>query len=78
MTSDDADAFEHYDDPAHREPVASEPSRRRAQTITSHVPVRFRVETIESVRPLAPADGMTVSVWIRRAVDSAIRQRQRH
>ncbi len=24
MTSDDADAFEYYDDPAHREPAAGE------------------------------------------------------
>lgn len=76
MTSDEADACEHYDDPAHREPAAGEPRRPRARTLARHVPVRFPMETIESVRPLAQTDGMTVSAWIRRAVHSAIRLRQ--
>jgi hypothetical protein len=76
MTSDNADAFEYYDDPANREP-AGEPRRRGARTIARHVAVRFPAETIELVRPLAQSDGMTVSAWIRRGVDSAIRRRQR-
>jgi hypothetical protein len=77
MTSDDADAFEYYDEPSHREPAAGEPRRRRARTLARHVPVRFSADTIEAVRPLAQTDGMTISAWIRRAVDSAVRQRQR-
>jgi hypothetical protein len=76
MTSD-ADAFEHYDDPANREPAAGEPRRRPARTLARHVAVRFPAETVGSVRPLAQSDGMTVSAWIRRAVDSAIRRRER-
>jgi hypothetical protein len=36
MTSDDADASEHYDDLAHREPAAGEPRRRRARTLAGH------------------------------------------
>jgi hypothetical protein len=75
MTSD-ADAFEYYDDPAHREPAAGEPRRRRRRTLARYVHIRFPADTIESVRPLARADGMTASDWIRRAVHSAIRQRQ--
>lgn len=74
---DDAEAFEHYDDPANREPAAGEARRRRTRTLARHVAVRFPAETIESVRPLAESDGMTVSTWIRRAVDSAIRRLQR-
>lgn len=74
---DDAEAFEHYDDPAHRQPAAGEVRRRRARPLARHVPVRFRAETIEAVRPLAQSDGMTVSAWIRRAVDSALGERQR-
>jgi hypothetical protein len=72
---DDAGAFEHYDDPANREPAAGE-ARRRDARARAHVAVRFPAETVESVRPLAQSDGMTVSAWIRRAVDSAIRRRQ--
>lgn len=74
---DDAEAFEHYDDPAHREPAAGEARRRRAQTLARNVPIRFPADTLEAVRPLAQTDGMTISSWIRRAVDSAVRQRQR-
>jgi hypothetical protein len=77
MTSADADAFEYYDESAYRERAAGEPRRRHARTLARHVAVRFPAETVESVRPLAQADGMTVSAWIRRAVDSAIRRRQR-
>jgi hypothetical protein len=36
--------------------------------------VRFPAETIEHVRARAGADGMTVSAWIRRAVERALRQ----
>jgi predicted DNA-binding protein len=36
--------------------------------------VRFPAETIEQVKRLADADGMTVSAWIRRAVERALRQ----
>lgn len=77
MTTDDAEAFDYYEDPAHRKPAAGEPRRRRARTLGRHVPVRFPAETLESVRPLAQSDGMTISAWIRGAVDSQIRRRQR-
>jgi hypothetical protein len=73
----DCEAFEHYDDPANREPAAGEARRRGARKLERHVAVRFPAETVESVRPLAQSDGMTVSAWIRRAVDSAIRRQQR-
>lgn len=75
MTSD-ADAFEYYDDPAQREPAAGDARRRPARTLASYVPVRFPAGTIAAVRPLAETDGMSVSAWIRRVVNSAIRQRQ--
>jgi hypothetical protein len=75
--TDDPEAFEHYDDPANREPAAGKARRRRARTLERDVAVRFPTETIESVRPLAQSDGMTVSAWIRRAVALAIRHRQR-
>lgn len=61
MTStDDADAFEHYDDAVNREPAAGEPPRRCARTLARHVPVRFPAETVEVVRTLAQIDGMTL------------------
>jgi hypothetical protein len=39
------------------------------------VPVRFPAETIEQVKRIADDDGMTVSAWIRRTVERALRQR---
>ncbi|MGH2450235.1 MAG: hypothetical protein ACRDGE_02980 [Candidatus Limnocylindria bacterium] len=40
-----------------------------------HVTVRFPAETIEQVGALAKADGITVTAWIRRAVERALLQR---
>ncbi len=71
----DAEAFEYYEDPAKREPASGSPRRRPARPLTQHVPVRFPAETIEQVRTLAEADGMTVSAWIRRAVERALVRR---
>lgn len=42
--------------------------------MTGHVPVRFPAETPEEIRELAEADDLTVSAWIRRAVDRTLRQ----
>src|SRR4051794_27639814 len=69
MTDRDAEAFEHYDDPARREPADGQPRRRRERALTQHVPVRFPASTVETVRELAEADGMSVSAWIRRTVE---------
>jgi predicted DNA-binding protein len=70
----DAEAYEYYEDPSKREPTAGPPRRRPDRPLTQHVPVRFPAETIEQVKRLADADGMTVSAWIRRAVERAVRQ----
>lgn len=70
----DAEAFEHYDDPAKREPAPGPPRRRPHRQLTQHVPVRFPAETIDQVKGLADAEGMTVSAWIRRAVERTLRQ----
>lgn len=75
MNAEDAEAFEYYDDPARREPAPGPPRRRADRAPTRHVPVPFRAETIHAVGRLAQTDGMTVSTWIRRAVDSAIQRR---
>jgi hypothetical protein len=73
----DAEAFEYYDDPANREPVPGPSHRRPDQPLTQHVPVRFPRETIRRLERLAHADGVTVSAWIRSAVDETLRQRSR-
>ncbi len=75
MSDPDREAFEHYEDPARREPAPGRPRRRPDRALTEHVPVRFPAATIEVVRKLAEGDGMTVSAWIRRAVESAARGR---
>jgi hypothetical protein len=68
-TTNDTQAFEHYDDPANREPAPGPPRRRPERPLTHHVPVRFPAETIEQVTRLAEAARITVSAWIRRAVE---------
>jgi hypothetical protein len=73
----DAEAFEYYDDPANREPVPGPAHRRFDSPLTQHVPVRFPRETIRRVERRADADGVTVSAWIRSAVDETLRQRSR-
>jgi hypothetical protein len=70
----DAEASEHYD-PATREPAAGAPRRRPDRPLAQHVPVRFPRETIQRAKKLADADGVTVSSWIRSAVDEALRRR---
>ncbi len=75
MSERDVEAFEFYEDPAHREPAPGPPRRRGDRALTQHVPVRFSANTIEEIKRLAVADGMTVSAWIRRAVTQALRDR---
>jgi hypothetical protein len=75
VTERDAEAFEHYDDPANREPASGPPRRRRERNLTQHVPVRFPATTVEAVRELAEADGVSVSAWIRRTVERAVNER---
>ncbi len=75
MSDDDAEAFEHYDDSAGREPALGPPRRRREHVSEQHVPVRFPAATIEAVGELVEADGMSVSAWIRRSVDRAVEDR---
>lgn len=75
MSDRDAEAFEHYDDPAHREPAPGPPRRRGERALTQHVPVRFPASTVEVLRELAEADGMSVSAWIRHTVEQAVAKR---
>jgi len=70
----DAEAFEFYNDPANLVP-AGPAHRRKARPLTQHVPVRFPAATIEQVKQLAEADGMTVSAWIRNVVERSLRER---
>jgi hypothetical protein len=73
----DADAFEHYNNPTRREPVRGVPRRRPDRPLKEHVPVRFPRTTIKRVKRLADADGVTVSRWIRHAVDERLGRRLR-
>ena len=68
----DAEAFDHYEDPVNREPAAGVPRRRLDRPLTQHVPVRFPHETIQRAKRLADAQGITVSSWIRSAVDERL------
>lgn len=71
----DREAFDYYDDPTKREPAEGPPRRRRESALTRHVPVRFPTSTVETVRELAKADGMSVSAWIRHTVDREVARR---
>jgi hypothetical protein len=58
---DDAEAFDHYEDPANRGPAAGAPQRRRDRSGTREVTVSLRAETVEEISRLADADGITVN-----------------
>ena len=75
MSDGDAAAFEYYDDPSKREPAGEPPRHRRPRALTQHVPVRFPESTIVKVRELAESDGMSVSAWIRHAVEQEMARR---
>jgi hypothetical protein len=70
----DAEAFEYYEDPAKREPAPGSPRRRPKRLLTQHVPMRFPGKTIQRVKRLADAEGVTASVWIRHAIDEKLRR----
>ena len=68
---DDAEAYEHYADPAHRE-LKGVPVKRRGQRLTSMSSVRFAPEVIEAVKNRAFEEGITVGSWLRRLVQREI------
>jgi antitoxin component of RelBE/YafQ-DinJ toxin-antitoxin module len=47
----------------------------QARLLTSHVPIRFRPQTIERAKAIAERDGMTVSSWIRMVVEREVERR---
>lgn len=76
MKDDDATAAEFYADPANRRPAG--PPRERAgqaRRLSTHVPIRFRPQTIELAKVIAERDGMTVSSWIRGVVEREVERR---
>lgn len=73
---DDRAAWEHYADPANREAAQGPGVRpRKRPSLSAQVPIRFTPETIEAVGRVAAYDGMSVSSWIRRAVELELRRR---
>jgi len=76
MTYDDAAAAEFYSHPENRRPTGPPRARAgQARQLTSHVPIRFRPQTIASARVIAERDGMTVSSWIRSVVEREVERR---
>lgn len=61
-----------YENPAELEPAPGPPRRRPQRPLAGHAPVRFPSETIERVKDVAGAEGVTVSAWIRRAIDEKL------
>lgn len=71
----DCAAYLHYLDPANRHPADTAHARAvQPRQLSSHVPIRFRPEVIEQVKALAEDEGLTVSAWIRRAVEVALQR----
>ena len=71
----DKEAAEYYNRPdAFRAGERVTPPSRK---MSGHVPVRFPDATIQQIKQFAAEDGMSVSNWIRRAVDRELRHRAR-
>jgi antitoxin component of RelBE/YafQ-DinJ toxin-antitoxin module len=56
-------------------PVGPRARAGQARLLTSHVPIRFRAQTIEKAKAIAERDGMTVSSWIRALVEREVERR---
>lgn len=59
--------YDHYSDPQNQQPQGS--PRRRRQPLTTSVPVHFPDDLLDEVKRAAEADDLSVSAWIRRAVE---------
>lgn len=75
MNRPDAQAHQHYADPDNRAP-AGPARRRRAASLSNHLPVRFQSHVISDVKRYADKDGMTVSSWIRAVVEAELERRR--
>jgi hypothetical protein len=64
--------YDHYAKAKNQTPQG--PARRRKQNLTEMVPVRFEADVLDEVRRRADADDRSVSAWIRRAVEQALRK----
>ena len=73
----DEEAWDYYSKPEHQQmgegPIVRPP---RPTRMKDAVPIRFHDATIEAVKELADADGVTVSEWIRRLVNREIEVRR--
>jgi hypothetical protein len=56
-------------------PVGPRARAGQARLLTSHVPIRFRPQTIDRAKVIAERDGMTVSSWIRTVVEREVERR---
>lgn len=70
----DTEAYEFYADPKNRE-SEGERTKGPAKRLTSHVPIRFHPKTIDLVKRISAEEGMTVSAWIRKVIDSEVERR---
>jgi len=61
--------------PENRTPVGPRARAGQARLLTSHVPIRFRPQTIDKAKAIAERDGMTVSSWIRGVVEREVERR---
>lgn len=61
--------------PEKQAPVGPRARTGQARLLTSHVPIRFRPQTIEKAKVIAEQDGLTVSSWIRTVVEREVERR---
>src|SRR5260370_5745244 len=76
MSDRDDEAAAFYETPEHRKTMGEGRKRgHQPRRLSSHIPVRFDVATIDKVKRFATDDGMTVSAWIRAVVDREVQWR---
>ena len=72
MEMTDEEAAEHYRKPENQRPSPAPARRRSKPVLTTHVPIRWKPDTIAKVRILARQEQKTVSTWIRDLVEREV------
>ncbi len=68
----DEEANEFYADPENQRTAPGPAVRPPRPSLGGSIPARLPPATVEAIKRLADAEGLTVSAWVRRSVDQEL------